>query len=186
MFYTAVVCVEATAVLEVSGHVGGEVTIHCSGIWTTDNSSENYNVYFCKGDCSRENNLVQTERTRSAVTRRGRYSMEVSRGDGAFNVTIKRLRREDAGRYHCGVGKTFNVLYQEVNLIVLDGELLVRCMKVAAGDATFWDNNEQSVFYSGLVILYETKLNLLTASYCKKSCKFCPQAKTNYIKMINV
>lgn len=63
--------------------------------------------------------------------------MEVSRGDGAFNVTIKRLRRADAGRYHCGVGKTFNVLYQEVNLIVLDGELLVRCMKVAAGNGTF-------------------------------------------------
>lgn len=104
--------------LEVSGHVGGEVSIHCSGSWTTDNSSEHYNMYFCKG----ENILIQTERKRLAATRRGRYSMEDNRGDRGFNVTIKRLKREDAGRYHCGVGKSVNVLYQEVNLIVLNGK----------------------------------------------------------------
>ncbi|XP_044046442.1 CMRF35-like molecule 1 isoform X2 [Siniperca chuatsi] len=112
----SVVCVEASAVLEVSGHVGGEVSIYCSGSWT--NSSENYNMYFCKEVCSRENILIQTERRRLEVTRRGRYSVTVNRG--AFNVTIKRLKRADAGRYHCGVGKTLNVLYPEVNLIVLD------------------------------------------------------------------
>ncbi|XP_073329889.1 uncharacterized protein [Pagrus major] len=114
------VCAEASAVLEVRGHVGGEVSIHCSGSWTTDNDSEHFNMYFCKGDCSRENTLIQTERKASAITRRGRYSMEVNRGAGAFNVTIKRLRRADAGTYHCGVGKSFNVLYQEVILIVLN------------------------------------------------------------------
>uniref|UniRef100_A0A3B4XW09 Immunoglobulin V-set domain-containing protein n=1 Tax=Seriola lalandi dorsalis TaxID=1841481 RepID=A0A3B4XW09_SERLL len=82
------------------------------------NSSEHSNMYFCKGVCSRENILIQTERKRSAVTRRGRYSMEVDRGDGVFNVTMKKLKRSDAGRYCCGVGKTFSVLYQEINLIV--------------------------------------------------------------------
>ncbi|KAI3352299.1 hypothetical protein L3Q82_005278 [Scortum barcoo] len=119
MGFHAVVHVETSAVLEVSGNVGGEVSIHCSGLWNIDNISENYNMYFCKGNCSRENNLIQTERMQLAVTRRGRYSMQVNQEDGAFNVTIKRLRKADAGRYHCGVGKTFNLLYQEVNLIVL-------------------------------------------------------------------
>ncbi|XP_051241271.1 uncharacterized protein LOC127354931 [Dicentrarchus labrax] len=118
--WLSVVCAEASAVLEVRSYLGGEVSIHCSGSWTADNSSEHYNMYFCKGVCSRENILIQTERKSLAVTRRGRYSMEVNRGDGSFNVTIKRLKRADAGRYHCGVGETFNVLYREVNLIVLN------------------------------------------------------------------
>lgn len=130
MFYPAAVCAGVSAVLEVRGHVGGEVSVHCSGGWTTDNDSEHFNMYFCKGDCSRENTLIQTERKASAITRRGRYSMEVSRGDVAFNVTINRLRRADTGRYHCGVGKGFNLLYQEVILIVLNGKFLVICINV--------------------------------------------------------
>lgn len=55
--------------------------------------------------------------------------MEVSSGDGAFSVIMKRLKMADAGSYHCGVGKTFNVLYQEVNLIVLNGKFLVRSLE---------------------------------------------------------
>ncbi|KAK1886686.1 CMRF35-like molecule 5 [Dissostichus eleginoides] len=112
------VCAEASGVLEVSGHVGGEVSILCSG--TTANSSELYNMYFCKGDCARENILIQTEKKSLAITRRGRYSMEVSRGDGAFNVTIKRLERADTGTYQCRLEETYRVLHQEVNLKVED------------------------------------------------------------------
>lgn len=51
--------------------------------------------------------------------------MEVRTGDGLFNVTMKRLRKVDAGGYHCGVETNFKVFYQEVNLQVLDGKLLV-------------------------------------------------------------
>ncbi|XP_032389213.1 uncharacterized protein LOC116700268 isoform X2 [Etheostoma spectabile] len=116
----SVVCAEASEVLEVSGHVGGQVSIHCSGSWTTNNSSEHYHMYFCKGVCSRESILIQPARKRLAGAQRGRYSMEVNRGDGAFKVTIKRLKRVDAGTYCCGVEKTFNVLHQEVNLIVVE------------------------------------------------------------------
>ncbi|XP_034752388.1 CMRF35-like molecule 9 [Etheostoma cragini] len=116
----AVVCAEVSEVLEVSGHVGGEVSIHCSGSWTTNNSSEHYYMYFCKGVCSRDSSLIQPARKRLAGARQGRYSMEVNRGDGAFKVTIKRLKRVDAGRYCCGVEKTFDVLRQEVNLIVVE------------------------------------------------------------------
>lgn len=140
MFCPTVVWVEASAVLDVSGHVGGEVSIHCPGSWTMDNVLDHYNVYFCKG----ENILIQTEGKSLAVTRRGRYSVEVNRGDGGFIVTVKRLKRADAGRYHCGVGRTFNVLYQEVNLMVLNGKSLARCINVPASNGMFWDNNEQS------------------------------------------
>ncbi|KAK5899729.1 hypothetical protein CesoFtcFv8_009175 [Champsocephalus esox] len=111
------VCAEASGVLEVSGHVGGEVSILCSG---TTNSSELSNMYFCKGDCARENILIQTEKKSLAITPRGRYSMEVSRGGGAFNVTIKRLERADTGTYQCRLEETYRVLHQEVKLKVED------------------------------------------------------------------
>ena len=51
--------------------------------------------------------------------------MEISRWDGVFNVTIKRLKKEDAGGYLCAVEENFKALYQEVNLQVLDGTFLV-------------------------------------------------------------
>ncbi|XP_068582964.1 CMRF35-like molecule 8 [Cebidichthys violaceus] len=111
---------EASAVLEVTGHVGAEVSIRCSGSWTANNSSERHDMYFCKGVCSEESVLIQTASERLAVTQRGRYGMEAGGGDGAFSVTIKRLERTDAGTYHCGVKDTLNVWHQEVKLIVLD------------------------------------------------------------------
>ncbi|KAK9539854.1 hypothetical protein VZT92_002343 [Zoarces viviparus] len=112
----SVACAEASAVLEVTGRVGAEVSIHCSGSWTTNSSSQHHNMHFCKGVCSNESILIQTASNRSAVTRRGRYGMEASGGDGAFSVTMKRLQRTDAGTYHCGVEGT----HQEVKLMVLD------------------------------------------------------------------
>lgn len=45
-------------------------------------------------------------------------------------MTIKKLKRSDEGRYCCGMEKPFNVLYQEVNLIVLDGEFLFNVVQV--------------------------------------------------------
>lgn len=121
--FHAAVCVEVSAVMEVSGHVGGDVSIHCSGNRMAEDSSEHFNLYFCKGVCSSKNTVIQTtgERTgeRMGVTRTGRYSMEADGGIGAFKVNISRLRKADAGRYRCGVGKTV-VFYQEINLVVLD------------------------------------------------------------------
>ncbi|XP_047435315.1 uncharacterized protein LOC125004625 [Mugil cephalus] len=114
-----VVCVEASDVLEVTGRVGGEVSVLCSP-WSTDNSSEPDRVYFCKGVCSGESVLIQADRKTSAVKRQGRYSVMVDRGHGAFNVTIRKLKRADAGHYHCGPAKTLNGLNQEINLRVVD------------------------------------------------------------------
>ncbi|TNN63052.1 CMRF35-like molecule 1 [Liparis tanakae] len=109
------------SVLQVSGHVGAEVSIHCSGRWTADNSSErHHDVYFCNGVCAKENILIQTAGEGSEVTRHGRYSMEVNEGHDTFRVTIKSLKRTDAGTYHCSVEGTLRGWHQEVTLIVLD------------------------------------------------------------------
>lgn len=108
--------------VEVSGPVGGQVSIRCSGHWATGNGSENHHVYFCRGVCSAESTVIQTEEERPTVSHRGRYSMEAPGGEAAFSVTIEQLRRADAGRYHCGVGKVFIRSYQEVHLTVLNGK----------------------------------------------------------------
>ncbi|XP_067353910.1 uncharacterized protein [Channa argus] len=119
-----VVCVKGSKALEVRGRVGGEVSIHCSGSWSIENSSEYNNMYFCKEVCSRENILIQNDRKSPAVTWRGRYRLEVNRGHGVFNVTIMRLKRADAGKYCCGVEKSFNTLYQDVSLEVLNTSIV--------------------------------------------------------------
>lgn len=118
---TAVVGMEASEVLEVSGRVGGEVSIHCSGSWNRDSGAKHNSMYFCKGVCSSESILIQSERRRSTVVSQGRYSINNAREDGVFNVAIKKLEKADTGRYRCGVEKTLNVLYQEINLIVVEG-----------------------------------------------------------------
>ncbi|XP_029706622.1 uncharacterized protein isoform X1 [Takifugu rubripes] len=111
-------CVDVLAVTEVTGHAGEDVSFRCSGNWTTENSSEHLNVFFCKGMCSRENTIIQSPGTTAAVVRMGRYSLQPIRGDGALEVNITKLKPADAGRYYCGVGDAVIVLYQEVNLKV--------------------------------------------------------------------
>lgn len=119
----------SAAAVEVSGHVGAEVSIRCSGNWTTlGNSSERHKLYFCRGACTGQNVIIQSTGGEAGVTRRGRYSVEAGGGDGAFKVIIAELKKTDAGTYQCGVGKSMVALYQEVSLIILDGmcQLLLR------------------------------------------------------------
>lgn len=132
---SAVVGMEASEVLEVSGRVGGEVSIHCSGSWNRDSGAKHNSMYFCKGVCSSESILIQSERRRSAVVSQGRYSINNGREDGVFNVAIKKLEKADTGRYRCGVEKTLNVLYREINLIVVEGRLsFLQVSSMDAGD----------------------------------------------------
>lgn len=130
---------KTSAVLEVSGHVGGEVSIHCSVRLAIDNSSEHSNMYFCKGVCSKKTILIQTEAKGAAVTQQGRYRMEANRQDGVVNVTMKRLKRADAGRYCCGVEKTFDASYQEINLMVLDGKVFFFHLRPPVVNRSFQD-----------------------------------------------
>lgn len=116
------VAASAAAVVRVSGHVGAEVSIRCSGNWTTPaNSSERHKLYFCRGACTEQGVIIQSTGGEAGVTRRGRYSVEAGGGDGAFKVTIAELEKTDAGTYRCGVRKSMAALYQEVSLVILDG-----------------------------------------------------------------
>uniref|UniRef100_A0A3B4U020 Ig-like domain-containing protein n=1 Tax=Seriola dumerili TaxID=41447 RepID=A0A3B4U020_SERDU len=114
------VCVKTSAVLEVSGHVDGEVSIHCSVSWTKDNSSEHSNMYFCKGVCSRENILIQTERKRSS----GRITLADS-GNRVFSVTFRQLQLSDSGKYWCGVDRLGFDTYTAVILTVKEGKCMM-------------------------------------------------------------
>lgn len=120
------VCVDVLAVLEVTGRVGEDVSIRCSGNWSTENSSEHFDLYFCKGICSRESTIIQTAGETAAVVQTGRFSLQAVKGGGAFQVNIMKLKTADSGRYYCGVGKSVIVLYQEVSLQVQNDGTLVR------------------------------------------------------------
>lgn len=126
--YAAAVCLEASAVLEVTGHVGEEVSIPCFGSWTEKNSSEGHTRFFCKGVCTAKNIVVQSGKMRLTPTVRGRYSI-----DGAFSAAIRDVRRRDAGTYCCGMKEKLSVMQQEVHLQVLEGKFMVRCIKAHAG-----------------------------------------------------
>lgn len=119
-FCLLAMCMVTSDILEVSGHVGENVSIPCFGSWTA-HDSENISMYFCKGICSRENTIIQTNQKWPALPQ-WKHSIEVSGGDGVLTVSIKRLRRADAGRYLCGVTRSSNVSYQEVTLKVVDGK----------------------------------------------------------------
>ncbi|MEQ2257006.1 hypothetical protein ILYODFUR_029919, partial [Ilyodon furcidens] len=120
----SVMRLDASEVLEASGHVGGNVSIQCFRNWSPVNISELHSVHFCKDVCSGENTIIQMEMTSSAVTRNGKYSMELDRGDGVFTVKINQLRKADAGSYLCGMRRLFNVTYQEVSLKVVDASIV--------------------------------------------------------------
>ncbi|XP_062311088.1 CMRF35-like molecule 5 isoform X2 [Osmerus eperlanus] len=110
------VCVEVSAVIQVSREEGGEVVIRC----TMDNarlSITDNDKYFCKGKCFYNSDiLVQTEGDDHYV-QKGRYEID-DRRDGTFTVTISRLQNSDSGRYQCGVSRTGPDVIQEVNLTV--------------------------------------------------------------------
>uniref|UniRef100_A0A7N6ATE1 Immunoglobulin domain-containing protein n=1 Tax=Anabas testudineus TaxID=64144 RepID=A0A7N6ATE1_ANATE len=103
----------ASALLEVSGHVGGEVSILCSASWTTDSNSEHNNMYFCKGICSRDNILIQTERERQS----GRITL-VDWRNGTITVSISQVQLSDAGTYWCGVDRPGLDTFTAVTLTV--------------------------------------------------------------------
>lgn len=113
---------KTSEVLDVRGHIGGEVSIHCFAGLTKDNGTEHNNVYFCKGICSNKSILIEMEGAGFNATLQQKYNIKVNKECGDFNVTIKKLKKTDAGKYYCGVKKPFCVLQQEVNVLIQDGK----------------------------------------------------------------
>lgn len=108
---------------EVSGYVGGNISLRCSGEWSTAADRS----YFCKSLCSGEDVIIQTAGTwADATTSKGRYVLEHSGLDGAFTVTVMKLENTDTGRYHCASARMSDVIYRETyHLKILDGKMLL-------------------------------------------------------------
>uniref|UniRef100_A0A673WTJ4 Immunoglobulin domain-containing protein n=1 Tax=Salmo trutta TaxID=8032 RepID=A0A673WTJ4_SALTR len=104
-------CVVESAVTNVEEVVGGQVTVGC-----TFTLAGNNNKYFCKGTCSGEDILVETNGSKNVT--QDIYSIE-DKG-GLFYVTIKDLRKSDSGTYWCGVDRSIKDTFQEVHLTVTD------------------------------------------------------------------
>uniref|UniRef100_A0A3Q1BHK6 Immunoglobulin V-set domain-containing protein n=1 Tax=Amphiprion ocellaris TaxID=80972 RepID=A0A3Q1BHK6_AMPOC len=86
----------ASEVLEVSGHVGGEVSIRCSG-------RRSYAKYFCRvDDKDSQSHLIRTER-HDQWEREGRFSLYDNTSGAFFIVRVDELTLKDTGTYWCGV-----------------------------------------------------------------------------------
>ncbi|XP_039460480.1 uncharacterized protein LOC120435275 isoform X1 [Oreochromis aureus] len=75
--------------------------------------------YFCRGECERDDILIETRGSRA---QRDRYSAEYeeeSGTSGILYVTIKQLRESDSGRYRCYVDRSFSTdPYREFEITV--------------------------------------------------------------------
>ncbi|XP_071387436.1 CMRF35-like molecule 8 isoform X2 [Centroberyx affinis] len=103
---------DAADLIHVAGYQGREVKVFCP----YENGYESYQKYLCKGSCGSDDVLVET-----GGAKRDRYSIYDNKEKKIFTVTISGLRLTDAGKYWCGVTRTFKDLYTEVKLkIVID------------------------------------------------------------------
>ncbi|XP_029108408.1 CMRF35-like molecule 9 isoform X2 [Scleropages formosus] len=99
--------------MEVTGHVGQDVTVQCSHTLARSNGK-----YFCKGHCSRDADVLIKSESQSNK-KIGRFSL-YDNGTGTFWVTITGLKKTDTGTYWCAVDRAIRDTFTEVSLTVLD------------------------------------------------------------------
>lgn len=82
--------------------------------------------FLCKENCE-VGNLIETRDNRAQSRR---YSIRYNRSNyqpgGNLSVTITQLTKADTGRYRCGVGRRSRASYEEFEIIVVDGEFLLK------------------------------------------------------------
>uniref|UniRef100_A0A3Q0QSR8 Immunoglobulin V-set domain-containing protein n=1 Tax=Amphilophus citrinellus TaxID=61819 RepID=A0A3Q0QSR8_AMPCI len=101
-------------VVSATGTEGQGLTVRCHFSLSANKK------FFCKGDCKKDNILIETSESKA---QKGRYTIE-SLGtvqSTVLLVTIKPLTKSDTGLYKCGMGALFIDL-QEVYLTVRAGE----------------------------------------------------------------
>lgn len=99
--------------------VGGNVPVTCRA------AVHNGTRFFCRGECTKEDDiLLEIE---SKVAQSGRYGIEFKKGrDYGLHVTIRQLKKSDAGWYKCGYGNPLSPLsVYSFPIIVVDGEFLL-------------------------------------------------------------
>ena len=97
---------------------GGSVTYGC---FATVNGRR---TFFCKGECKKEDILVETEGNRAQS---GRYSIEYIEGSAyGLYVTITQLKKSDSGRYKCGYRRpSTQDLFYGFPIFVIVGEFYI-------------------------------------------------------------
>uniref|UniRef100_A0A8C0GXZ3 Immunoglobulin domain-containing protein n=1 Tax=Chelonoidis abingdonii TaxID=106734 RepID=A0A8C0GXZ3_CHEAB len=111
-------CWSLTGPGEVSGPLGGSVSVQCQ----YNERSQNYMKYWCRGEewlsCSI---AVQTTSAEAEVTR-GRVSIQDNRIQGMFTVTMESLALGDQDVYWCGIEMVgFDKMFA-VNVSVFPGK----------------------------------------------------------------
>uniref|UniRef100_A0A667WGP9 Immunoglobulin domain-containing protein n=1 Tax=Myripristis murdjan TaxID=586833 RepID=A0A667WGP9_9TELE len=104
------------------GTEGEDVTVGCFY-----NLAKDKEKYFCKGTCTGEDILIETSQDRY---------------QNVFYVTITQLTKSDSGTYYCGVNRTINDTYMNIQIDVQDGEFLLKMI--------FSNNNNNNNWYSCL------------------------------------
>ncbi|XP_030390028.1 CMRF35-like molecule 4 [Gopherus evgoodei] len=112
-------CWAVTGPGAVRGPAGGSVAVRC---WYRA-GYEDYPKFWCREGlvgnfrCSDGLHIIETNGSEVEVTR-GRVSIRDGHTQRVFTVTVENLTPADAGRYHCGVGKTGPDLRATVELTV--------------------------------------------------------------------
>ncbi|XP_029997553.1 polymeric immunoglobulin receptor-like isoform X2 [Sphaeramia orbicularis] len=99
----------AAQLIDVSGYEGRNVNISCSYEYGYDT----YEKYLCRNDCGDADVLITT-----TEVQKNRYSITDDTSVRVFTVTISQLSAADAGKYWCGISKSFTDIYTEVKLNV--------------------------------------------------------------------
>lgn len=106
-----------------TSHVGGSVTILCPYLTTSANKHDR--KYWCKES---ESEYISNCRTLISTTDfihedyKTRISMTDIPQKGILLVTMRQLKKNDSGRYRCGIGKNNNIgLYFGMNLNISEG-----------------------------------------------------------------
>nr|XP_017211425.2 CMRF35-like molecule 8 [Danio rerio] len=98
--------------ISVTGYSG--VTITCK----YDEEYETNEKYFCKGKWSECEDQIRTEMKHHWI-RSGRFSLFDDTTAAVFTVTIRNLRKQDSGIYHCGIKRFAFDHGTKVNLKVI-------------------------------------------------------------------
>ncbi|KAK1898586.1 Transmembrane domain containing protein TMIGD3 [Dissostichus eleginoides] len=127
-------------------------------------------MFFCKGECEGEDNLVET--TSFTYAKKDRYSIRHVEG-GFVYVSIKQLTQSDSGWYRCGLGRPYSKdRNQRFRLIVTDA--LTTSPKTTEQPETTKDTSTHCVIlYVSLtlvVLVIVSSLSVLV--FCRKrTCK---------------
>lgn len=113
----AVSVVEMTP-LNITGHVGGNVTIECSD-WNSVTDVKLRVKYFCDSPCTEDKHIII--KAESGKTKYKNRIEVTNSADGLF-VTFTNLQESDSKTYYCGAEKFGPDLYIKVNLKVTKAE----------------------------------------------------------------